>query len=125
MEKRKREIDVSESFERALDTLGNETYVLRLYVTGSTPRSLRAIINLKKLCEENLKERYDLEVIDVYQSQKLAAGDQIIATPTLIKKLPLPVRKIIGDLSNIEKVLLGLDLKPGKQHRKQPDDKEE
>ena len=88
-----------------------DRYILRLYVTGSTSRSIMAITNLKKICEEYLEGRYDLEVIDLYQKPSLAKGDQIIAAPTLIKQLPLPFRRIIGDMSNKEKVLFGLDLK--------------
>lgn len=86
-------------------------YVLRLYVTGKTPNSLRAIANLKAVCEKYLPGRYDLQVIDIYQQPALAEGDQIIAAPTLVKKLPEPLRKLIGDLSDRERVLLGLDLK--------------
>jgi len=114
MNKKKGKINAIDSFEKALGSQGSEKYVLRLYITGSTPRSLRSIANIKNICEEHLNGHYDLEVIDVYQNQKLVAGDQIIAIPTLIKKLPLPLRKIIGDLSDKEKVLLGLDLKPKK-----------
>ena len=84
-------------------------YILRLYVAGQSPKSINAITNLKKICEENLKGRY-LQVIDLYQQPQLAQGEQIIAMPTLIKKLPLPLRRIIGDLSNTERVLVGLDL---------------
>lgn len=87
------------------------TYVLRLYVTGLTPRSQRAIKNIKKICEEHLPGLYDLEVIDIYKHPALAQGEQIIAAPTLIKKLPLPLRSFIGDLSNTERILFGLDLK--------------
>ena len=90
---------------------GKDRHILRLYVTGSTRRSIMAITNLKKICEEYLEGRYDLEVIDLYQKPSLAKGDQIIAAPTLIKQLPLPFRRIIGDMSNKEKVLFGLDLK--------------
>lgn len=90
-------------------------YVLRLYVTGVTARSRRAIVNLDGICKEYLKGRYDLEVIDVYQKPTLAKDEQIVAAPTLIKKLPLPIRHIIGDLSDREAVLLGLDLKRKKQ----------
>jgi circadian clock protein KaiB len=86
-------------------------YVLRLFVAGATPKSVRAIANIKKICEENLKGRYVLDVIDLYQQPQLAQGDQIIAVPTLIKKLPPPLRRIIGDLSNTERVLVGLDLR--------------
>jgi circadian clock protein KaiB len=86
--------------------------VLRLYVTGSTPRSTHAIQNLKAICEEHLQGRYELQVIDVYQRPALARDEQIVATPTLIKVLPAPLRRLIGDLSNAERVLFGLDLKP-------------
>ena len=85
-------------------------YILRLYVAGQTPKSLLAITNIKKICEENLQGRYELEVIDLYQQPQLAQGDQIIALPTLIRKLPPPLRRIIGDLSNTERVLVGLDV---------------
>jgi circadian clock protein KaiB len=87
-------------------------YVLRLYVAGTTPNSVRAIENIKRICEEYLKGRYDLEVVDIYQQPMLAKGDQIIAVPTLIKKLPLPLRKYIGDMSTTERILVGLDLRP-------------
>ena len=87
-------------------------YGLRLYVAGMTPRSNRAIANIKQICEEHLKGRYALQVIDIYQQPVLAAGDQIIAVPTLIKKLPPPLRRLIGDLSDRERVLIGLDLQP-------------
>ncbi len=90
-------------------------YILRLYVTGTTVRSAKAIANLKEICEEHLKGRYELEVIDLYQQPVLAAGEKILAAPTLIKKLPAPIRKLVGDMSNTERVLLGLDLKPVKE----------
>ena len=86
--------------------------MLRLYVAGMTSRSTRAIANIKEICEEHLEGRYDLQVIDLYQQPVLAAGEQIIALPTLIKKVPPPLRRLIGDLSNREQVLVGLDLKP-------------
>jgi circadian clock protein KaiB len=86
-------------------------YVLRLYVAGQTPKSVHAITNIKQLCEENLKGRYVLDVIDLYQQPRLAQGEQIIAVPTLIKKLPPPLRRIIGDMSNTERLLIGLDLR--------------
>jgi circadian clock protein KaiB len=89
----------------------SKKYILRLYVAGSTPRSMAAISNIKKICEEKLVGRFILEVIDLYQQPLLAAGHQIIAIPTLIKELPPPLRRIIGDLSDTEKVLVGLDLK--------------
>jgi circadian clock protein KaiB len=99
------------AFEQALARPVRPQYVLRLYVTGLTPRSTRAIANVKAICEEHLKGRYDLQVIDIYQQPVLAKGEQIIAAPTLVKKLPGPLRRIIGDLSDRERVLIGLDLK--------------
>jgi circadian clock protein KaiB len=87
-------------------------YVLRLYVTGQTPRSRAAIENLQKICEDNLAHRYTLEIVDIYQNPEACREQQIVAAPTLIKSLPLPLRRIIGDLSDQEKVLVGLDLKP-------------
>lgn len=87
------------------------TFLLCLYVAGQTPRSLAAIANIKKICEEHLQGRYELQVIDLYQQPQLAQGEQIIAVPTLIKKLPAPLRRIIGDMSNTERVLVGLDLR--------------
>jgi len=86
-------------------------YILKLYVAGQSPKSVNAIANIKKICEEHLQERYELEVIDLYQQPQLALGEQIIAIPTLLRKLPLPLRRIIGDLSNTERVLVGLDLR--------------
>lgn len=88
-----------------------ETWDLRLYVAGQTPRSVAAFQNLKRLCEEHLKGQYQIEVIDLLENPKLAQGDQILAIPTLVRKLPEPVRKIIGDLSDSERVLIGLDLR--------------
>jgi circadian clock protein KaiB len=88
-----------------------EHYVLRLYVTGMTARSRRAVENVRKICEAHLQGRYELEIIDIYQQPTLAKGDQILAAPTLIKRLPLPLRRIIGDLSSTDRVLLGLDLR--------------
>ena len=83
---------------------------LKLYVAGQTPKSLAALSNLKKICDEHLKGKYHVEVIDLMKNPQLAQGDQILAIPTLVKKLPVPVRKIIGDLSNTDRVLIGLDL---------------
>ena len=85
---------------------------LRLYVAGQTPRSLSAFNNLKEICEEYLKGKYHIEVIDLMENPTLARGDQILAIPTLVRKLPQPIRKIIGDLSNTERVLVGLDIQP-------------
>jgi circadian clock protein KaiB len=101
-----------EAFEQAAHDAGTARYVLRLYVTGMTPRSTRAVENVRNICERHLHGRYDLEVIDIYQQPTLAKGEQIVAAPTLIKKLPLPLRRVIGDMSSTERVLLGLDLRP-------------
>jgi circadian clock protein KaiB len=87
-------------------------YVLRLYVTGTTGKSVRAIQNVRRICEEHLQGLYDLEVIDIYKNLPLARGDQIIAAPTLIKQLPAPLRRLIGDMSDEQRVLLGLDIRP-------------
>ncbi len=92
----------------------DDKYELRLYVAGQTPRSLEAFANLKKICEEYLKGRYTIEVIDLLENPKLAAGDKILAIPTLVRKLPEPIRKIIGTMSDTERVLVGLDLRPRK-----------
>ncbi|MDB6018389.1 MAG: thiol-disulfide isomerase [Pedosphaera sp.] len=91
---------------------GKEKYLLRLYISGITPRSTTAIERVKRICEERLAGRYDLEVVDIYQQPLLAKSEQIIAAPTLLKKLPLPLRRIIGDMSNEDRVVLGLDLQP-------------
>lgn len=104
--------DKFQEFERLLDGQQPFRFVLRLYVTGLTPRSTQAISSVKTLCEEELKGRYELEVIDLVKQPELAKAEDIIAVPTLIKKLPLPLRRLIGDLSNRERVLLGLDLRP-------------
>jgi len=101
----------AEELNMAVSNKSKERYVLRLYTTGTTNRSILALTNLKKICEEFIKGRYDLEVIDLYQKPGLAVGDQIIAAPTLIKRSPLPFRRIIGDMSDKKKVLSGLDLK--------------
>ncbi len=101
---------VRATLQRAAQAPPHERYLLRLYVTGMTPRSARAVNNLRAICDEYLEGRYDLEVIDIYQQPVLAMGEQIVAAPTLIKKLPLPMRRIIGDMSNRDRVLLGLDL---------------
>lgn len=100
----------TEVFEQALAHPEGERYILKLYVTGNTPRSQAAIMSIRKVCEERLKGRYSLEVIDIYQRPELASGEQIIATPTLIKQLPVPLRRVIGDLSKTERILVGLDL---------------
>jgi len=93
------------------DSSAGETWELRLYVAGQTPKSIRAFGNLKQLCEEHLADQYSIEIIDLLKNPALARGDQIIAIPTLVRKLPEPIRKIIGDLSNTERVLVGLDIR--------------
>jgi circadian clock protein KaiB len=92
--------------------LDREKYVLRLYVTGMTPKSTKAIANVQNLCEKYMEGFYELKIIDIYQQPKLAKEGQIIATPTLIKQLPLPIRRLIGDMSDTERFLAGIDLKP-------------
>ena len=87
------------------------TYTLRLYIVDKTPKSVAALANLKKICDEHLAGQYKLQIVDLLENPQLARGDQILAIPTLVRKLPLPVRKIIGDLSNTERVLVGLDLR--------------
>lgn len=101
-----------EVMEKALEKRGQEKYVLRLYVAGVTPASTAAIMNIKRICEENLEGRYELAVVDVYQQPVLARDEQILAAPTLVKKLPLPIRRFIGDMANKERILVGLDLLP-------------
>jgi circadian clock protein KaiB len=93
-------------------TRKTEQWELRLYIAGNTPKSTMALNNLKKYCEEHLKGQYKIEVIDLLQQPQLAAGDQILAVPTLVRKVPVPIRKIIGDLSNEDKVLVGLNIRP-------------
>jgi circadian clock protein KaiB len=104
-------ISRTDAYEEALAKAEQEHYTLRLYVAGATAKSAKAIANIKQLCEEHLKGRYELEVIDLYQRPVLAQGEQIIATPTLIKALPQPLRRLIGDMSDAERVLVGLDLR--------------
>ncbi|OGN91040.1 MAG: hypothetical protein A2158_07200 [Chloroflexi bacterium RBG_13_46_14] len=103
--------DPTKALEKAVVDRRNQKYILRLYVSGLTIRSTRAIENLRKICEENLKGRYDLEIIDIFQQTEAARSEQIIAAPTLIKKLPLPLRRFIGDLSDTERILVGLEIK--------------
>jgi circadian clock protein KaiB len=115
--------DQIEVFEQALKDFTDKKYVLRLYVAGATPKSTQAILNIKKICEEHLLGRYELEVIDIYQQPTLAKGEQIVAVPTLVKKLPLPLRKFIGSMHDVDRILLGLDLKPKDEIRPEPDNK--
>jgi len=105
----------TEEFDMNIAGKSTDKYMLSLYITGSTSRSVLAITNLKKICEEYLEGKYELEVIDLYKNPLAAREEQIIAAPTLIKKLPLPFRRIIGDMSNEEKVLMGLDVRKIKQ----------
>jgi circadian clock protein KaiB len=107
---KKKTTDSTEAYKRALDSPPDTYYVLRLFVAGTTPQSVRAITNIKEICEEYLQGHYELEVIDLYQKPELAQSEQIIAVPTLIRKLPAPLRRVIGDLSKTERVLVGLDL---------------
>src|SRR6476620_2593379 len=104
--------DATEAFEEAIkrQALKRAKYILRLYVTGSSGKSLRAVHNLKKLCDEHLPNEYDLEVIDIYKDPEAAREAQIVAAPTLVKKLPQPIRKFVGDLSNTQQILVGLDV---------------
>lgn len=113
----KKPIDSTEEFEQAYEKehSGKEKYVLRLFITGMTPKSVAAVENVRKICEENLKGRYELEVIDIYQQPQYAKNEQLLAAPTLIKKLPLPLRRLIGDMSNKERMIVGLDLVPKKE----------
>ena len=107
-------LSLQEIARRASPGEGEEKWDLRLYVAGQTPRSVAAFANLKRLCEEHLAGRYNIEVIDLIKHPQLAAGDQILAIPTLVRKLPQPIRKIVGDLRDTERALVGLQLRPGK-----------
>jgi|SRR5579859_1839613 len=106
--------DSTQEFEQALAqkrSSGGVRYMLRLYVTGNTPKSTQAIVNIRSICDQHLRGRYELEIIDIYQQPISAQSDRILATPTLIKRLPPPLRTVVGDMSNTERVLLGLDLR--------------
>ena len=107
----KRDISETGLQSQRLDNNTSDAWILRLYVAGQTPKSITAFRNLKAICEEQLKGKYQIEVIDLLKNPQLCREDQILAIPTLVRKLPAPVRKIIGDLSNTERVLVGLDLK--------------
>ena len=109
---RKRRRLIPSRFSSRLRARQHDKYVLRLYVAGTTPRSNRAVANIREICEHNLYGRYELQVIDIYQNPDLAVGEQIIAAPTLVKHLPMPLRRFIGDLSNTERILVGMDLTP-------------
>lgn len=113
MGKKQKDISSLEEFKN-LPKNDDGKYILKLYVTGATPNSVHSIENIKKICEEYLQGRYELEVIDIFQQPILSKGEQIIAAPTLVKKLPLPLRKLIGDLSDTDRVLMGLNIKKKK-----------
>ncbi len=118
------ETDATVRFEKALKRMGTEKYVLRLYVAGMSPRSIQAIENIKKICEENMPGRYQLDIIDIYQQPIFAREGQIVAAPTLIKELPPPLRKLVGSMSDKDRVLVGLDLRlmgTGNGSKKKPD----
>jgi circadian clock protein KaiB len=101
-----------QEIENRNDPAANEVWQLRLYVAGQTPRSVAAFANLKRICEENLAGRYEIEVVDLIKHPQLAAGDQILAIPTLVRKLPQPLRKIVGDLRDTQRALVGLQIRP-------------
>ncbi len=101
----------------ATDARKKAKYLLRLYVTGTTGKSVRAIQNVRRICEEHLPGLYDLEVVDIYKNLPLARGDQIIAAPTLLKRIPAPLRRLIGDMSDEQRVLVGLDIRPQRPGR--------
>ncbi len=108
--KRRRE-DHAEALTRAAKARGKRKYVLRLFVAGVTPRSQQAIQTVKEVCNQHLEGRYELEIVDIYQQPEAVRQEQVIVAPTLVKKLPAPLRKLIGDMANREKLLLGLDVK--------------
>lgn len=105
-------MEVREEVRNAAEPAPGETWELRLYVAGQTTKSVAALANLRRYCEQHVPGRYQLEVIDLMQHPQLAEGDQILAIPTVVRKVPEPIRKVIGDLSNEERVLVGLDLRP-------------
>lgn len=107
--------DTPQSLEDLSGSVDPDFWELRLYIAGKTPKSVAALTNLQRLCDEHLAGKYRLEVVDLLVHPQLAAGDQIIAIPTLVRKLPEPIRKVIGDLSNTEKALIGLQLRPTKE----------
>jgi circadian clock protein KaiB len=102
----------TEKKKSALPETSGEAWILKLYVAGQTPKSIAAFANLKKICDEHLTGKYRIEIVDLLKNPKLAKGDQILAIPTLVRQLPPPVKKLIGDLANTERVLVGLDIKP-------------
>jgi len=108
--------DIRKQLERGIKRRRSKKYVLHLYIAGLTPRSQQAVENIRRICDKYLQGRYDLEILDVYQNPIIARNGQILAAPTLIKELPLPLRRFVGDMSNTEKLLVGLDLRI--QHKK-------
>jgi circadian clock protein KaiB len=115
-EPKKDAADVTEEFERLLETVHEgQRYVLKLFVSGSSPRSTQAVAVIRALCDERLKGRYDLEVVDIFQQPSEAKGSQIVAAPTLIKKLPEPMRRVVGNLADRDKILIALNLKDAPQ----------
>jgi circadian clock protein KaiB len=104
-------MQLSEDLSPTPSSQGTKAFVLRLYVAGQTPKSILALANLREICETHLQGRYEIEIIDLIENPQLAHGDQILALPTLVRRLPQPIKKIIGDLSNTERVLVGLDLR--------------
>jgi len=106
----KGEANISRGFEQALSEQGEQLYILRLYVSGSSPKSIEAITNINSICKEHLRGRYELEVVDIYQQPELATEEQVVAAPMLVKKLPPPFRRLIGDLSNTSQTLRSLGL---------------
>jgi len=115
MAKKQTKDDTTAAFEKAAKAAAKQKFVLRLYVAGINPKSSAAIRNITTLCEEHLKGHYELEIVDIYQQPTLAKGEQIIAAPTLIKKLPEPLRRFIGNLADKDRILVGLDLRPKKK----------
>ncbi len=108
----------TEKFEKLAAESNKGMYILRLYIAGTSPQSTRAVLNIREICESRLKGRYQLEVIDIYQQTALAKGEQIIAVPTLVKYLPHPLKRIIGDLSRTERLIFGLDLREANEDTK-------
>jgi circadian clock protein KaiB len=111
---KKKPLSLQETARRSGGEADTEKWDLRLYVAGQTPRSVAAFANLKRICEEHIPGRYKIEVVDLVQHPQLAAGDQILAIPTLVRKLPQPIRRIVGDLRDTERALVGLQLRPSK-----------
>jgi circadian clock protein KaiB len=112
--------NVARTFEQALHAAEGERYVLQLFIAGTTPQSTRALVNLRAICDAHLPGRYEIEVIDIYQQPVLAVVEQVVAAPTVLKKLPRPLRRLVGDLSDVERVLLALNVSPGQAPTRRP-----